>query len=509
MFTRRILSTFVSISLLFLSGCKIETPPVTITVNGGSGGTDSTTSQLSCAATVSASIQQIISGQNIPVTIQVVGGTGPYQLASLAQTFLSQVTVTETFQNTGTQSSQTTRTYSIADSSGNSATCQLTVTVYPTIPPPSTLACAFSVDDSTPRVGQLINYAVTVTGGIGPFTSSQYSAGADTTYASALTQGPSGSFSSSAIYGVSGYKTASATIRDASGVSASCSQVVNVLSAPSVSVTASPSSTVPSGSTITLTATTSNFDVAPDVTFSTSSGGVTFTAVGNSISVATTDYLARTVVVDVVASNATQQASTSITLNFTATQTLTCNLYHASGYYQVGDNITFSVSSSTGQSLALTSLTAQDGVVVDALGGSSARIRFTSSGYKTVYATAQTNNSYGAIQLCNSGATLSDSIYINSAPVSLSCNAVTSPNPSTRGNFFLVRAQVPSGSGVGTVRLTSIQTSWDAVTSYSYYNDATSSYMAIYNAGTFPIVLTVRDEAGNTATCSTSHVVYW
>lgn len=507
MFTRRILGTLASLSLLFFSGCKIDTPPLTITVTGTDQTTGSTTSQLSCAVSLSASVTQVVSGDQVPVTIQVTGGSSPYTYAQLAEEFLNQITISDSFVNNSISSASISHTYTISDNTGSTASCSLTVIVNP-VYQPSPLACSFSADNTNPAVGQLVNYTVTVSGGTPAYTSSNYMPGSNTTYASTLTQSSATTFSSSAIYGASGLKTVSVLINDSLGNQTSCSQIINVAASPSVSVTALPSTTVASGTPISLTATTANFNSAPEITFSTVSGGILFTAVGSTIVVSTTDYLAHTVVIDVVASTATQQASTSITLNFTSSQTLSCNLSHASGYYRAGDYVTFSVSSTTGEALSLTSLSAQDGTVVDALGGSSARIQFSSSGYKNVYATAQAVYSNGATVPCNSGATLTDTVYIYSAATALSCTAITSPNPSYRGNYFLARAQVPSGAGVGTVRLTKIQTSSDAITSYSYYNDATSSYFAIYNGGTFRIVLTVTDGAGNTATCSTYQTVY-
>ena len=504
MLTRRILFSVLSVVVLFISGCKVETPPVTIQITPDNGQVGSTTTTFSCAASIPSTMTSVVSGQLVPITVVASGGVAPYTFPGLVGTFASQVTFSDSFQNTGTQPIQASRNYSIADSTGASATCTLTVTVVPSSQP-SNLACNFSISPSTVAVGQTEYFTVNVSGGVAPYTASNYTPGANTTYASALTQSSSAVFNSQAIYGASGLTTASVTMTDSVGSQVTCSQTVTVGAAPSVSVTASPSTTVASGNPITLTAVASNFSPTPDITFTTSSGGVTFTAVGNSVVVNTTDYLAHTVLVNVTATNGTQQAQTSITLYFTATQTLSCNLSHASGYYQAGDSVTFNVSSDSGVALALTSISAQDGTVTDYLGQTAARIQFSSSGYKNVYATARLVST-GA--LCNNGATLTDSIYINPAPVSLSCSAVTSPNPSVRGQFFLARANVPSGAGVGTVRLVKIETSWYANTSYSYYNDATSAYLAIYNSGSFPIVLTVRDEAGNTAQCSTTQVVY-
>jgi hypothetical protein len=505
MFTRRILFSILSTSLIFMSGCKVDTPNITITTAPGTTGSVSS-SALSCAASLAPSVTTVVSGQITPILLQASGGTAPYYYPGLSGSFNSQLTISDTFQNVSNQNIQVSRTYMITDSAGNGASCPITVTVVPANPV-SNLACAFSVDNASPSVGQTVNFGVTVTGGTSPYTASQYTAGSDTTYASPLAQITTSTYSSVAVYGLSGMKTASVILTDSNGAQVSCSQVVNVQAGPSVTVTASPSTTVAAGSPITLTSSVSGFSSNPSVTFSTASGGVAFTTSGNSVVVSTTDYLSHTVVVNVSATTSTQQANTSITLNFTGSQTsLACSLYHTSGYYQVGDSITFSVSATTGEALSLTSLSAQDGTVIDALGGSSARIQFSSSGYKNIYATARSASS-GA--LCNSGASLTDSIYISAAPVSLSCTATTNPNPSYTGNFFLVRAVIPSGAGVGKVRLTNIQTSWNAQTSYSYYNDATSSYMAIYNAGSFPIVLTVTDDAGNTATCSTTQVVYW
>jgi len=513
MLTRRILFSAVSAFTLFISGCRIETPPVTITVDGDP--TSSTTASLSCAATLSNSVTSVISSQAIPVILQVAGGTGPYTYNLVTGNFSSQLTLSETFTNSGTTSSVQSRTYTITDTQGNSTQCTLSVSVLPTlVTSTDPLACAFTANPTSPAVGQLVNLGVTATGGTAPYTASNYAPGLNTTYASTLSQVTSSTWASTAIYGTSGLKTASVQITDNAGSVTTCSQVINVAPSPSVTVTATPSATVTAGTPITLSAVANNFGSTPEITFSTTSGGVTFTAVGNTIVVQTTDYSARTIIVDVVASTATQQASASITLTFTGSQALTCNLtYPASDYYKVGDEITFSVSATSGTALAITSISAQDGTVLDSIGSSSVRIRFNSTGYKTVYATARAVTSG---TLCNNGATLTSTVYINPNSSNLSCSAVTSPNPSAPGEFFLARAVVPSGAGVGTVRLALIQTGKNtqspynhAQTSYSYYNDATSSYFAIYTNGSYPIVLTVRDEAGNTATCSTTQVVNW
>lgn len=514
MLTRRILFSIVSATVLFISGCRIETPPITITVDGDT--TGSTAATLSCAATLSSSVTSVIASQAVPVLLQVAGGTGPYTYNLVTGNFASQVTLSETFSNSGSNAQVQTRTYTISDAQGNSTACTLSVSVLP-VPITSTdpLSCAFSASPSSPAVGQLVNLGITATGGTAPYTASNYAPGLDTTYASTLSQVTSSTWASTAIYGVSGLKTASVQITDTSGAVTTCSQVINVAPSPSVTVTATPSTTVAAGTPITLSAIANNFSSTPEITLSTTSGGVTFTAVGNTIVVQTTDYSARTVLVEVVASTATQQASASITLTFTGSQALTCNLTYPSSstYYKVGDEITFSVSATSGTALAITSITAQDGTVLDPVGSSSARVRFNSSGYKTVYATAR---SVSTGTLCNNGATLSSTLYINPNTSSLSCSAVTSPNPSAPGEFFLARAVVPSGAGVGTVRLVLIQTGKNteypynhAQTSYSYYNDPTSSYFAIYTNGSYPIVLTVRDEAGNTATCSTTQVINW
>lgn len=505
MFTKRILFSVLSTALIFITGCKIETPPLSINVDGSPVGSVST--QLSCAASVPSTITAIHNNVSIPINLQVAGGSVPYSFSGIVGNFLSQVTISDTFENTGSTNIQVTRTYAIADSIGSSALCSLTVTVVPDVAP-SALACAFSIDNQGAPLGTLINLGVTVSGGVAPYNSSLYTAGADSTYSSVLTQTATETFSAYVIYGVAGLKTASVRMTDSVGTAVTCSQVVTVIGAPSVSVAASPSSTVVSGSSITLTAQTSNFgSTLPTITFSTTSGGVTFTAVGNTIVVGTTDGQARTIIVNVEATTATQQATTAITLTFTApAQSLNCSLSHLTGFYQVGDIVTFNVSALLGQSLALTTLSAQDGTVLDYLGASHARVRFNSAGYKTVSATAS-SISTGA--LCNGGATLTDNVSIlGVTPTTLSCSAVTTYNPSYRGEFFLARAVVPAGVGVGTVRLVDIKTSWSAQTSYSYYNDATSSYMAIYNVGSFPIALTVRDSAGNEATCSTTQVIY-
>lgn len=504
MFTKRILFSALATSLIFITGCKVETPPISINVDGSPVGSHST--QLSCAASVPSTITAIHNNVSIPINLQVTGGSIPYSYSGIVGNFLSQVTVSDTFENSGVTNIQVTRTYLIADSIGSSTLCSLTVTVVPDVAP-SALACAFSVYNQGAPVGTLINLGVTVSGGVAPYNSSLYTAGADST-SSVLTQTGTGDFSAYVFYGVAGLKTASVRMTDSVGTAVTCSQVVTVIGAPSVSVAASPSSTVVSGSSITLTAQTSNFgSTLPTINFSTTNGGVTFTAVGNTIVVGTTDGQARTIIVNVEASTATQQATTAITLTFTApAQNLNCSLSHLTGFYQVGDIVTFNVSTLLGQSLALTTLSAQDGTVLDYLGASHARVRFNSAGYKTVSATAS-SISTGA--LCNGGATLTDNVTIlGVTPTTLSCSAVTTYNPSYRGEFFLARAVVPAGVGVGTVRLVDIKTSWSAQTSYSYYNDATSSYMAIYNVGSFPIALTVRDSAGNEATCSTTQVIY-
>lgn len=501
----------MSLIVLFISGCRVETPPITITVDGGT--TGSTSSTLSCAATLSPTVTSVIAGQAVPIILQAIGGTGPYTYNLVTNNFSSQITVSETFNNSGSSSSVQSRTYTITDTSGNSASCSIAISVNPTPVTTGALACAFSASTTTPSVGQLVNYGVTVSGGISPYVASNYTPGLNTTYASTLAQTGSSTYASSAIYGASGYKTASVQITDNAGSVTTCSQVVNVSPSPSVTVTATPSATVVAGNPITLTAVANNFSSTPDITLSTTSGGVTFTAVGSTIVVQTTDYSARTVVVDVVASNATQQASASITLTFTASQSLACQLAYPPSYdyYKVGDEITFSVSATSGEALAITSISAQDGTILDPIGGSSTRIKFNSSGYKSVYATAR-SASTGA--LCNGGATLTSTLYIAAGATTLSCSAVTSPNPSNIGEYFLARAVVPAGAGVGTVRLVLIQTGKNtqypynhAQTSYSYYYDATSSYFAIYSSGSYPVVLTVRDDAGNTATCSTTQVV--
>jgi len=502
-------------ALGLISGCKIETPPITITgnVNTINSGT------LTCAA--STSLTAVTSGESFPVTVQVVGGAGPYTLSGVNGSFLTTYTIPQTLTISGSTSQVTSTQFTITDSAGVSTTCQLSVTVTP-VAETDPLACSITASNSNPAINEAVTYTATASGGSGIYYFGQFVPGGSGVLTSSLTVIAANQATAGAKYTSAGLNTALFYIADSDGNQANCAKTVSVQTGVSVSLTASPSSTVPATQTMTVTAIPSGFSATPTYTFSISGSGLNLTSSGAIATVTAADStLTRTGTVTVTAVNGSESATSSIPVTFTAQPSyLNCSITYPSGTYYPQDSVPFSIQASTGEALTVTNITVTDGYVVGGVPSQYPYIKFYYPGYKGVTALAR-STSTGV--LCNGGASLNTTIYISpSTPSQFTCQLTMTPNPTNTYTWIL--ASVSASGYQGSYWLSELVAYPSAVESlYSSYSSSdvlredtstnysygyTYRYVYFIYPGTWRVVATVRDSAGRSTTCTTYETIY-
>lgn len=494
----------LAVTSLFLSSCKIETIGTgTLTVTSGS---------MTCAAVASGS--SVTSGQSFPVTIQVVGGAGPYTLSGSTGNFLTSYTVSQTLTNDSDNSQVETASFTVTDSAGKSTTCQLAVTVVP-VASTDPLSCSITASTDTPAVNQSVTFTSTATGGNGTYYFSSFIPGGSGVVTASLSQLSATRATAGASYPFSGLNTALFYISDSAGNSATCAKTVTVQAGPSVSLSASPATTVPANQTITLTATASNFSSSPTYTWAISGAGLNLVPSGNTASVTAVNATStRTGTVTVTASNGSQTATSNIPLTFTAqSTTLNCSISFTAGTYTPGQNVPFSITASTGEALTVTQINVTDGYVVGGVPSQYPFINFFSSGSKLVTALARSTSS--GVQ-CNNGAYLQTTIYIAPSPVTFSCTLAMTPNPTITYTWILATINATGAQGGYWLESLTADSAYmtldESSGTDSLYNAAYSSsiyrYVYFTYPGTWRVTARLRDSAGRIATCDTYETIY-
>jgi hypothetical protein len=190
--------------------------------------------------------------------------------------------------------------------------------------------------------------------------------------------------------------------------------------------------------------------------------------------------------------------SVTIPLSFTAATPFTCSISHTSGTYSIGSTVNYSISSSTGEALQVVSF--DPGTGSTKTGTLSAT--YSSAGWKTASVVARSASSG---QYCNGGVALQDSVYINAG--SLTCSAIASKSSVMTNEYFYVQAQIPASAGAVNPRITNVSSIAGAGFNLYWPDHTVAPWIYFSNIGSFPIYLTVQDDLGRTATCSTTEVV--
>lgn len=488
--------------LVLVSACKVEVEAKGTVVPQVASG-----DPLTCSAQLSSSMGgSVQSGVSAPIEVSATGGSAPYEILDSAVAFQSQTVIARTYSNTSNANIQVVDTVAVTDQAGHVTQCNFLVTVTPENAPPSSLACSLVATPSNPALNQNSVFVVTAQGGTAPYQFSNFVPGASSTVVSPLSATSATTASATAKYTTSGLRTASTTVSDNAGAQVTCSTSVNVAPAPSVSVVASPATSVVFGNTITLTATPANFSSTPTYNFTTSRSGVNIVKNGAVASV-TSSTAQSTFTVTVTATAGSQTATTTIDLSFLNPTSLPCTLSHASGTYYPNDNVVFNVTATSGEALEITGFSTNSDATQVSSTASSRTIRYSTSGSKTVYATAR-SVSTGA--LCQAGATLSDSVTITPVSTALSCSGYTFYNPSYRFEWFKASAVISGGSGLKWVDTITITKDGSTYNNFDgQWIDSNSAWLAIYNAGTYVIKFNLKDTSGNTGSCTTTQVVWY
>ena len=516
----------LALTLVLLSGCgvdlsvpKIEIPAGAIKVNVDPAELQKQLDQISgnqlvCSAGLPASAGGVVSsGVASPIEVTAKGGVGPYTILSTAISFSSQTVLSRTYTNTGSNNKVVVDTVSVVDSLGVITQCNFAVTVLPTTSP-STLACTMVPTPSSAMANANVSFLTTASGGTSSYTFSNLTLGTDGTVVTALAPINSTQASAVARFSSSSLKTNSVKVTDSAGAFVVCSSVVSISGTAAVSLVASPSSTVQVGSSIVVSAVASNFSPAPtSYVFSTTESGIQLSPSGNSVTVTSSNGLAHSAFsLQVVASNGSQSASSSIALTFIGTSGgyLSCVINHPVATYYTGNQVPFTATASTGEALTITTFVASSDATVTTTGNANRNVAYANPGSKIVYALAKSS---ATGQYCNDGNYLVDSLTINNSGggyLPLACSAYTNYNPTVLNQSFYAYGVLTGGNTanrwVDTLR---VLKDGAVVSNYSgYWYDRYTAVLAIYTTrGTYQVELTAKDSLGNTAVCSTNHIV--
>jgi hypothetical protein len=497
------------LTVLVLSACSFK-PEINVpnlpNINIQTGNSSS----LSCSAVLSSTAGgSVISGAAAPIEVKATGGTAPYQILNTAIGFQDQTVISRTYTNTGSANVIQIDSVGVTDSAGHATQCNFQVTVAPATAP-STLACTLNSTPASPAVNTNVSFAATATGGVAPYTFSNFVPGTDGTVVTALSQsGTAGSAVGK--YTTSGLRSASVQLKDSTNTVVSCSTSVNVAPAPAVTAVFAPAATVVAGNIITLTATPSGFTSTPTYTFTTNQTGVTITSNANVASV-TSNGIVSSFNVLVTATAGTQSATYTVSgLGFTAPGSLGCSIVAPTGMLYTNSNVTFDVvaNSPSSEPLLITYFATMSDSTSVSQTDSSRTVKYSVPGLKTVLIQAKSKTT-GA--LCQAGAAMSTTVEISQATAggTLSCTGYTSINPSYTYQYFKAWAVISGAVGSSYVQdLTITAQSFPySNANDGYWLDATSARLYFYNPGSYLIKFNIRDSGGNTGSCTTTQVVW-
>jgi hypothetical protein len=508
---KSIFSTFAILLVLSMSGCEIPST-ITINTNTGSGsgsGSGSSTQSFSCSATVQNSTVQ--SGVAFPVTVRVSEtptAYPPYSIAGQSGTFSSSTTVSESFTNPTTSNEIESESFSVSDSNGNVTSCSVSVTVLPSSSSSTTgLSCQIEAYPLNVHVGDPVNFIMTASNGVPNYTFSSFNAGTASQTIQSLTTVSATEATASASYTTAGLPSATVLVTDSDGNQATCSQSITVKDQPSVTVVASPAASEPASDPITLTASTDGFFGTPTFSFTTTEPGINIVPNGNIATVTATDGANHNFYVTATANSQTStnqdQAYRTINLQFVTTVPLNCTVTPSTTKPTVGQTVTFTVTSSNNVPVQFTQFTT-DGTIIGEPATNTIEVQYGFAGSQSVSALAVASSNG---EQCNNGSTLQSSVTIQGNP---NCSASFSQNPATYGSPVTLSVSVPSTYESGAVQITNIAPSSSSTNEPLWVGgliSALSADVAFYGDGSWPVTVTVQDNAGNQAQCSATEVV--
>lgn len=460
--------------------------------NGGSGA-------LSCTATLPNNGAAVLPDQMVALTVTAQGGTGPYSLNG-SSVFLSSTTVAKTYSNATSSNLIVQEPFQVKDATGATASCQATLTVLPANPPSNNLSCSLAVSPSVLRTNSLVSVTGTITGGKLPYVVQSFEMNGTATLNPIENVSPT-QVRLSGTYGTAGQKVSILIVKDADLTAVSCGINFQVLSPPTLTLSASPSTTVETGQTVALSVSGIGFTTTPVVDFYTTEPGVTITKSGGGALVVSTDKLQHSFDVIAVATADTDSAQASIHLNFTPLVPLQCKVTR-SGALKTGSDILIKVIALNGEALQLSDFQAGTNGYPSNYTSDSATVKYYSPGAKTVSLKAY---SLVSGKECQNGASLTKQFTIENA---LTCTASVASSSVYRGTLTTINATVPSTAPFGPFYLVNLAVS--PTTTWGYYGSYgnTGAYMAYFTPGTYSVTVTVQDLYGNQASCSKNQTVY-
>lgn len=496
---------------LVLPACQVNVPDkITIGTGGGS------TSNPTCTATPTPAT--VTSGS--PVSIAVTAsGNGPFSISGVGS-FTSSTTLSRTYTNTTSSQVTDNDSVTVTDTNGNQGSCAFSVNVNPVGgSTPGAVSCVLNATPNLISVNGQVEFTATASGGTAPLTLSKFNPGSTSTTAISAFAQSSGTDQGTATieYNAVGTPTASVTVTDANGNTATCQQSITVGLAPSISVQDSNTGTVASNQTVTLTTTTANFPGTPTITYTaqSSSGGtvsgvtIVPNSAGTSATVSDTSGAAQSFNVLVKAVSGSATASVLVPIVFSSTPAeLVCDLTFPAGTYYVGNTVAFTVTAA--EPVEITSVVAQNGTVTNSSLPNPFSVDFTGPGTGNSTVTVQAKGLVSGT-VCNNGVAMTQTLYINPGSGgtggSFSCNIATSQNPAISGSAFT--ATVTPSTNDGTDIITGIDTNVSVSGSWQLASgNNLAALVTISTVGTYQLSATITDQAtGQTATCSLQQAI--
>jgi len=489
--------------LLFstLVGCTVKVDSPNVAVNGN-------IKFPTCTAVGPVTTDgKVAADTDFLVEVTAAEGLAPYSISGTSLKFASTTSVTRQLENNTSADLVVEDWIEVKDSLGLPGSCSYTVTVKPKTVAPGTLACAMTSSNDSPHINEPINLTATASGGSAMYTFSGLTLGIDGVVVSALAQTPT--YAVAAVkYTSAGSKTINISLNDGTST-ISCVKTINVRPAVSVALVAVPP-TVSADGSMTITATPSGFASTPTYSFYTNDPYVNIVTNGNVATLTSSISSGHSFYIAVTASQGGESAFASIPVSFSAVTPLSCTLGHPSGTYRVNDTVVYTMTSNTNEAVTIVSFDAGINGTVSSSTTSSRSVKYSTSGAKWASATGKVRR--GSVDvLCNAGSALWDTVTIGST---LSCNIVSSPNPSYVDEYYTqifdVSVTVPSGAGSTNPRIISLSSTGSTYGISTYSNTGNLTRQAYFSeAGSFTVKATIQDDSGSQATCSTSHISSW
>lgn len=473
-------------------------------------------SKLRCTVTLNDSqdkiVNSVVAGQLLSLKIEAVGGTAPYSIPSIINSFAAVTSISGSYDNNGSTDRTVEKRIEVRDANNQSAFCSFSAVVKPTgSTGESSLACDIEVTPAQPKSGQVTSFKVKVINGSGNATSFRqlypqlnwnYP---EWTVPVTRISDSEGEVVGGVQYINTGDRIVSTSIEN-NGRIAICSRRVTVTSPKIqlVSLVGTISSQVAAiGSEFKVQAVPSSFPGTITYQFTTPENGISIVINGDTATIRATDALYHDFKVSVRAtSNTGESVTAEISLQYTSNIPLSCQL-ELTGSPIINTNIGFRITAGSGEAIEITNIIAP---VVSVPSSNSVIANpfiliFPTTGTKIVSVKAR---SVASKVPCNLDTRLS--VLFTITERELVCDVVTGPsNTAASGTVSKVQVTVPSGAGP--YELIEVRSSLSETSFYDKEMSALWQLLTLRRPGSHTITAKIRDRFnGRTGECSVVHI---